>query len=93
MGCALSALQNPSQPESTTRQLRCFCSMSVNALRAFYPEFRGELLLRLEGSADAAAAAATPIAFESALAGVMLASEIVLDAVRETDYMALLPPR
>jgi len=62
------------------------------SLREFYQEaFCGGLMLTLGGEADTAAVRAeAPMAFQSALAGVMLASELVIDAggLREPHHEA-----
>ncbi|MET0399070.1 MAG: E2 ligase fold family C protein [Longimicrobiaceae bacterium] len=62
------------------------------SLREFYDEaFCGGVILQLGGSADGEAVRAeAPMAFQSALAGIMLAAETVVDAGRQPD--APVPP-
>jgi len=65
------------------------------SLRSFYSDaFCGGVILRLGGRTEGAAARAeAPMAFQSALAGVMLAAELVIDVVGHRDPSRTVPSR
>ena len=67
-------------------------AFASRSLREFYNEaFCGGVILQLGGSTDGEAIRAeAPMAFQSALAGIMLAAETVVDAGRQSD--APIPP-
>jgi|SRR5690348_13647693 len=64
-------------------KLQLLLRFSTQSLREFYQEvFCGGLMLQLTGGTNPGTRVEAPIAFQSALAGVMLAAEIVIDAGR-----------
>lgn len=87
----VAARRNITSPEAVSVLLR----FANRSLRNFYSEaFCGGVILQLGGSVDREAIRAeAPMAFQSALAGIMLAAEAIIDSQRETSTGNLPPTR